>query len=794
MFIYKNVDEQICWLNKRLTYVAGSLLFAMLGLSGAHAQNSSSLDEIIVTATKRSASLQDVGVSVSALGTEQINRINPADSTELFQSVPSLELRSNAGSTNANIFLRGVGSTGISFNLQSGVGSYADEVVLNSPVVNILQVYDLERVEVLRGPQNTLYGRNTTGGAINYISKKPEIGGNTNGYVQATIGEYSQLDMNAAIGVPLGDKAAIRLAIQSQERDGIRENLTTGNDDVDRDKFAGRVQLAFEPNDSTSIILKAHAEEVNGGNLRYKSIGGFSPVDGTSPCASPDSLGACVDANGFRDSSDPEQVSNDMVNALNDVESGGASMTVDIDFENFSVRSITAIEENEQVLSEDTDGSPAPAFHFFLDNEQEQFSQEIRLTSNSDQSMRWIVGAYYFKEELSGATGPLFATPMGTMLVQSFADLDNTTYSAYGEMEYDTSDELTFKMGLRYSEDEIEGTTAALLAFENRLPGHDITSSLTNGTPLPSFQALRDTAVTNGIQVNTGGAVGGGPNRLIELGGPNDPDANLNGTSFDNWGGKLGVDWKPAEDTLIYAQWSKGFKAGRFNAAAMSIMNLDANTGRSFGDTPIKEEEVDTYEVGFKTEFADSKARLNAALFFSDYQNQQINVFSGGAFTVVNANSEIYGGEVELNTILGNGYFLDFGASFLDTEVENPENLNTIGGELIMAPNFTFNYALRKEMDLTNGQLLSFTLDGNYSGKRFFDLANTAEDEDYFISNAQISYLFGGDNQHQVTLWGKNILDEEYFIQRFTNTVGLGTDTVLLNEPATFGITLRTNF
>ena len=131
-----------------------------------------------------------------------------------------------------------------------------------------------------------------------------------------------------------------------------------------------------------------------------------------------------MDANGFRDSSDPEQVSNDMVNALNDVESGGASMTVDIDFENFSVRSITAIEENEQVLSEDTDGSPAPAFHFFLDNEQEQFSQEIRLTSNSDQSMRWIVGAYYFKEELSGATGPLFATPMGTMLVQSFADLD----------------------------------------------------------------------------------------------------------------------------------------------------------------------------------------------------------------------------------------------------------------------------------------------------------------------------------------------------------------------------------
>ena len=193
MFTYKNVDEQICRLNKRLTYVAGSLLFAMLGLSGAHAQNSSSLDEIIVTATKRSASLQDVGVSVSALGTEQINRINPVDSTELFQSVPSLELRSNAGSTNANIFLRGVGSTGISFNLQSGVGSYADEVVLNSPVVNILQVYDLERVEVLRGPQNTLYGRNTTGGAINYISKNLRLAEIRMGMFRPQLGNTANL-------------------------------------------------------------------------------------------------------------------------------------------------------------------------------------------------------------------------------------------------------------------------------------------------------------------------------------------------------------------------------------------------------------------------------------------------------------------------------------------------------------------------------------------------------------------------------------------------------------------------
>ncbi|CAN0606404.1 unnamed protein product, partial [Ectocarpus sp. 12 AP-2014] len=161
---------------------------------------SAQLEEVVVTAAKRSQSTQDLGVSVAAIGGDEIQKQALADSGELLQAVTNLDFRRSAGSSNANIFVRGVGTTGVGFNVQSGVGVYFDEVVLNSPVVNVSQLFDLERVEVVRGPQNTLYGRNTTGGAINFISNKPEVGGETNGYINASYGRFNEINLEGAVG------------------------------------------------------------------------------------------------------------------------------------------------------------------------------------------------------------------------------------------------------------------------------------------------------------------------------------------------------------------------------------------------------------------------------------------------------------------------------------------------------------------------------------------------------------------------------------------------------------------
>ena len=567
----------------------------VVGLSGtAFAQTDLVLDEVIVTAQKRVQSLQDVGVSVAAFSGEDIARAELRNSEELLLKVPNLDIRSNAGASNANIYLRGVGSAGIAFNIQSGVGVYADEVALNSPVVNILQVYDLERVEVLRGPQNTLYGRNAPGGAINFISRKPDVGGETTGHLNASVGRFSELNLEGAIGAALGDKAAIRVSAQSQTRDGIRTNLVNGSDDVDRDKIAGRVQLAFEPNDRVSVNLKAHVERVRSDNIRFKNVGAYAPgatgPDPAQACATPFALGACSNGFGFVDTADELEFSSDMSNPQNEVDASGASAHVNVDFENFTLTSITAYEENEQDLSEDTDGYPAHSFHFWIESEQEQFSQEFRLASDSDDEFRWIVGAYGFWEEKSGTTGPTFATPMGVMLVRSIANFDNTTYSGYFDVEYDVSEKVTLKGGLRASSDKIEGNSIAVFAFESALGGLDITTPSFSGEMLPEFNDILAAAEASGALV-------------LRVGGPTDPTARINDTSFDEWGGEAGVEYRPNDDVLVYGQWSRGFKAGIFPSAPMAIM-----TGQ--GDTPLEPEIVEAYEIGAKTEFADGRARL----------------------------------------------------------------------------------------------------------------------------------------------------------------------------------------
>jgi len=773
---------------KSTRHIAVSIVFAFcLSLSFVDvgfAQSSSglSLEEMVITATKRAESLQNVPVAVSAFSGDELERLGVTSSDDVLLQVPNLEIQANAGSTNANIFLRGVGTTGIGFNVQSGVGIYSDEVALNSPVVNILQLYDLERVEVLRGPQNTLYGRNTTGGAVNFISRKPDIGGEIDGFVSGSVGRFNEINLGGAIGVPLGEKVAIRFSAQSQTRDGIRTNLLTGRDDVDRDKLAGRLQLAFEPSERVAVNLKAHVEKVRSGNLVFKQVGNRDPNDPTQPCATPYRLGACANASGFVDSADPLEHSSNMLAPENDVDAFGASAHVNIDFENFTLTSITAYEENEQSLTEDSDGSPAHAFHFFIESETSQFSQEFRLAGSGENDFRWIVGAYGFWEDKEGDTGPTFGTPMGIMLVRSTAQFDNTSYSTYADLEYDLTDQWTLKGGLRLSSDKVEGSTAAIFAFESALAPFDITTPSLSGAQIVSVNEILNAGL--GIVPLT-------------VGGPDNPDDAINDTTFNEWGGEAGVVYRPNDDVLVYGKWSRGFKAGSFPNAPMAIM-----TG--LGDTPIDPEVVNTYEAGAKSELADGRVRLNVAVFFNDYTDQQINegipLPGGGTeFRVLNIDSEIFGAEVDVSWLIAEDTYLDVSLGYLDTEItQGPENDPQFtgppaeGNELPQSPDFSANVAIRRDWQLGNGAIIGIGADGRYSGSRVFDLTNERSDGSYYILNAQAFYEFGQEKAFRVTLWGKNITDELYFNNMFEAT--LGGRTVYLSEPRTYGLTLYKNF
>lgn len=747
----------------------------------AIAQNA--IEEVIVTATKRSESVQDIGLSISAFSGDEMQKSAIVNSTEVFNKVPNLEFQLNGTSTGANIFLRGMGTSGPAFNQLSGVGVYADEVSLNSPIVNIAQLYDLERVEVLRGPQNTLYGRNTTGGAMNLVSRKPEIGGDANGYASATYGRFGYTGLEGAFGAPFGETSAFRGAIQYQKNDGYSDNRTTGKTDAMTDKFAARAMALFRPSDALEILLRVHGEKVDGTNLMWKNIGLRDPADPTAPdtdtstivgfsCPNTIRLGGnCVDATGFRDTADNTENFANLVDPIEKVDSYGASVHLTWDTDQFSLTSITAYETNEFQRQEDSDASPTSVFHFNQDSEADQVSQEFRLASPDGQSFRWIAGAFGFWEDTRGDTGPIQTVGAMAMVNMTRLDMESTVYSVYGEIENDFSDRLTGIVGLRYTKDERTGRNQTITRFCT-----EVCSSLTpeDGQDTMTFDTLVNIPATMGLNID-------------------DPL----GETWNQWGGKLGLEFATADDILLYANISRGFKGGNFSAAPLQAI---AGTHT----TPVDPEIVIAYEAGVKTTLLDGAMTANFGVFFNDYTDQQVLRLTnspgfGLAAALVNIKgSKIFGMEFDSKISAGNNWYIDVGVGLMDTEVREfvDDNGNDFAGnELANAPRVTGNLRVSKDVELSGGNLLTFSADARYASERQFDLSNDPllADDAYSVVNAQVNWEFGSENQYRLTAWGKNITDELYF-QNKSDFSSNGFIQAVVSTPPSYGLTFNVNF
>ena len=254
--------------------------FSILFSSNVFAQ--SLIEEVVVTAQKREESVQDVPIAISAMNQNQLDALNVKNTDDLLKAFPNLSVKPG-GASNTGFSIRGVGTDNFHVTANQAVGQYMDEVTLISPFVSQFGLFDLERVEVLRGPQNTLFGRNTTGGAVNIISKKPEIGGELDGYVYTRVGNEGRLDYEGAINVPMGDTLAARAAFQSRNRGGIYNNLVDGSQIGDEERHSGRIQLAWEPNDKFRVLANGHANFARSDNIPYKAIGLFA-ANGIDPC------------------------------------------------------------------------------------------------------------------------------------------------------------------------------------------------------------------------------------------------------------------------------------------------------------------------------------------------------------------------------------------------------------------------------------------------------------------------------------------------------------------------------
>jgi len=724
------------------------------------------LEEVVVTAQKRAESLQDVPIAINALTGDMLDEFGVTDSDDLTNLYPNLSLKTYT-SINSGFSIRGVGTNNFHVNAQPAVGTYADEVSLPSPFTSQFGLFDMERVEVLRGPQNTLFGRNTTGGAVNFISHKPDPDEGLNGYIRTIIGNEGKEDVEFAIGIPISDTFAGRLAVNTVNRDDVFHDVVDDENLGRIERHSGRFQLRWFASENTDVLFNLHAGYNRSDRTPRKAIGfweaGSPNILGAIDCpilrsGNPErfeKINNCVTvnnagpANAFNPSTpgDWNDVK-DVANTASDVDFEGVFVKVEHQFENMALTSITSYDTVEVLFQSNISATGTTHFFPLQEAEYDVFNQELRLASTNESAFRWIGGLYYSNEEdILGTnirTG-FFGQPPFTTVPSVVVDQEVDIFSAYGQFEFDLTNTLTLTTGLRFTKDEKSGTSTARV-----LAGTD-TGRV--GAPVASPEKLYTIdfieSVTNAGAGLCPPPVGGLPCIL----------------SFDveqvleEWGGKIGLDWKFNDFSLGYISYSRGFKSGSFDTRALAAF---AGTA----DKAVDPEFLDAFEIGVKTTLLDNTLELNAALFYYEWQDlQTFATDTNGAPAFLNIpETELIGAEIEIKWAPGKGWFVQGGIGWTDSEIIDSGGLVSAkeGAPVSNTPEFTLSGMIRKEFQLENG-LLSLQTTFSYA-----DETNSSNNDSpfqridsTFFVNARVSYQFGEEDQYEVALWGENLGEEK---------------------------------
>ena len=710
------------------------------------------IEEVVVTAQKREESLQEVPISVVAFTGESLNELGVQSSEDVLKLVPNAGIQGQGGSKH-NYFIRGVGTSDFHINVVSAVGVYLDDIALNAPNAITFSAFDLDRVEVMRGPQNTLFGRNTTGGAVNYISRKPSVEDGVNGYLRGGYGRHDQFDIEGAMGFAPGKNTAARIAFVSNIRDGTYDNLTTGKDEGGHSRQAGRGQILWEPTDNWEFLFNFHGGMSRDNPTPFKSTGTQNPNNVTAPCAVPlndlipQNNPDCVDSSGFNHRANNWDTSYNGMEFKEDVDLWGTSLKASWDMGPMTLTSVSAYDSFEVEYREDSEGAPDTIFHFYQQGEYDQWSQEIRLQSTADQRWRWILGFYYFFEEGRYATAvrrtpaPFAPSAAGSfnIIPNTHVDQDNEVYSGYGQLEYDLLDNLTATVGLRWTDETKKG--------------YNTPSVRCSGVGGPPFcpQLSQDAFL--------------GFDLIPTLPGVFFPPTEILDSGSEEWGARFALDWQVNNDLLIYGSVSRGFKGGGFSLAALQA--LTGNAAES-----VDPEVLWAYEIGFKSSWMNGALNFNAAGFYYDWKDlQSFQPIFQPALDIVLPRllnvpeSSNIGAEFEVQWVPAEGWYISGGIGISNAEVDDPGAIVSVskGNNLTNAPDLTFNGLARKEFQIGEGALALQT-SWQYKDDVTYDLANAPylSQEGWWNLDARGSYAFGPNQQYEIAVWGKNLTGQEY--------------------------------
>jgi iron complex outermembrane receptor protein len=743
----------------------------------AHAQ----LEEIIVTAQKREQSLQDVSIAISAFDSSQLTELGLTNLEQLPTVIPNVELSDARGAGQPTWVIRGAGLADFNANNTPVSAIFYDEVYMTSNALGGIGLFDVNRVEVLKGPQGGLYGRNATGGAIRILSERPDLT-EMSGFVRASYGEWDRWGVEGAIGGPIiENKLAYRIAAYTDQDGGWQDSLATPGDDEhgDRDFQAVRGQLLFTPSDELEFLLKIDSGKDESEttlarlNGTYDTDFSFDYCDAIYQGRRDDST--CL---GFHNLlGDPllpsDQKDNGetvLSNPINELDNDwtGYNLYIDWDVGFASFKSITSYLDFDYYQFYDYDATPlvfVSSVEGFPDADTniEQWSQEFRLISTGDGPLTWLAGAIYAEdtnESIQSFSVQALADFFGVPFTEGVADYtqDTEAWAVYGQVGYDLTDSLNLHGSLRYTDEDKD------IDY--------LSTVIIGGSPVPI------------------GDVEGFETSLEE-----------------NWSGHIGLDWSFTDHVLLYARFSRGVKSGGFFAAF---------TDNNDQLTPYDEEINDSFEIGVKSNPTET-LQINAAAFFYDYQDAQgtIQVESAGSptgtlFTIGTVgDAEHYGVEVDLLWApLGlPGFELGVAAAWLDAEIDDSDefSLDQSGGlqpleglDREFSPEWSYTINARQEVTFADNLL--GTISANYSWRddpltrdmRLTDLDyGLIQMESYGLLSVRVA-LAHLDQGWEIAVRGDNLTDEEY--ATISDGDGGGNFWDMPGRPASWTVELRYDF
>ncbi|MBB6093140.1 iron complex outermembrane receptor protein [Povalibacter uvarum] len=717
--------------------------------TGAEAgASAASLEEIIVTARRREESLQDTPIAISAFSAAALERQQIVSTEDLDQIAPNLQFASygplTGNNSAAQIYIRGIGQSDGSSGVDPGVGLYIDEVYMGRSVGGVMDFRDIANVQILRGPQGTLFGRNTIGGAVLLTTTLP--GNEFGGTARVGIGDDNLREGFLAVDVPMGDTLAARISAGARQRDGYVTRVFDGMDLGDEDSYTLQSSLRWLPTDTVTLTLRGDytKEDENGSPFVFETINGRQAF----PAAI--SRGSGCPGATFPPPFVPPNVvdtrcANDATWRLGEYTNGG-SAPAESQLENWglsavlnwqisdalTLKSISAYRELSWSGSRDADNTGLLVLHTDYASDGDQWSQELQALVDAG-PVKGVVGLFYFEESIDDFLQVPFAAPPPLVASGAIpgsrdyqrAFINNDNWALFTQWSYDITDALSLTAGVRYTE-ETKGIE--IISFT--------TTPLTAPTVIPTT-------------LNTPGVAGPGLNIIPE------PFEN----KYESTTGSASIEYRWNDAVMTYFSWSQGFKSGGFNQR----YNLAPP-----GNLPVAfdEETAETFELGFKSEFGGS-VRLNAAIFSTDYDDMQLTYRLGIVPLLFNAGkSSIEGGEIELTYAPGR-LIIEGSVGYLDNKFDEiavvPGTSQTVGpnNRLPFTPEWQGSLGIGYDFEIGNATLTP-RVNVSYTDSQYFDAANSVEVaqlEDVTLLNAMLTLEL---NAWKIRGGVNNVTDETY--------------------------------